>query len=206
VQSELASDAASPAQFPSDGLPEVAVLGRSNVGKSSLVNALLGRRKLARTSARPGKTRRIHFYRVDGKLYLVDLPGYGYAAVSKREQGTWRPLVESYLRGERQPLQGAILIVDIRRGPEREERDLLDWLDAERIPVVLALTKSDKLSRDQAARRRSEFCAELELEASQVAAVSGRTGSGLAALAEWIRDWTGVALRRPDGRTFEDSP
>jgi len=205
VQSELARDAASPAQFPSDGLPEVAVLGRSNVGKSSLVNALLGRRKLARTSARPGKTRRIHFYRVDGNLYLVDLPGYGYAAVSKREQGTWRPLVESYLRGERQPLQGAILIVDIRRGPEREERDLLDWLDAERIPVVLALTKSDKLSRDQAARRRSELCAELGLEASQVAAVSGRTGSGLAALAEWIRDWTGIALRRPDGRTFDDS-
>jgi GTP-binding protein len=206
VQSELACDAASPAQFPSDGLPEVAVLGRSNVGKSSLVNALLGRRKLARTSARPGKTRRIHFYRVDGELYLVDLPGYGYAAVSKRERGAWQPLVESYLRGEREPLRGAILIVDIRRGPEREERELLDWLDAERIPVALALTKSDKLSRGQAARRRSELCAELDLEASQVAAVSGRTGAGLAALAEWIRDWSGIALHRPDGRAFDDSP
>jgi GTP-binding protein len=199
VNSELACDAASPGQFPSDGLPEVAVMGRSNVGKSSLVNALLGRRKLARTSARPGKTRRIHFYRVEGSLYLVDLPGYGYAAVSKREQGTWQPLVESYLRGARQPLRGAILIIDIRRGPEREERDLLDWLAAERIPVALALTKSDKLSSSQAARRLRELSAELEVDASRVAAVSARTGSGLASLAGWIRDWTDVALRRPDG-------
>ncbi len=101
VNAELAHDAAELAQFPADGLPEVAVLGRSNVGKSSFINCLVGRRKLARTSSTPGKTRRIHFYRLDNSAYLVDLPGFGYAAVSRVEQSAWRPLAESYLRGTR---------------------------------------------------------------------------------------------------------
>jgi GTP-binding protein len=153
LRSELAFDAGSPRQFPEDGLPEVAVMGRSNVGKSSLINALLGRRKLARTSGRPGKTRRIHFYRIEERLYLVDLPGYGWAAVSKRERESWRPLVESYLRRERSALRGTILLVDARRGLESEERDLLAWLEAEQIPVAIVLTKCDKLSQSEGAKR-----------------------------------------------------
>ncbi len=143
VNAELAHDAAELAQFPTDGLPEVAVLGRSNVGKSSFINRLVGRRQLARTSSTPGKTRRIHFYRLEQSVYLVDLPGFGYAAVSRVEQRAWRPLVESYLRGSRAALRGCVLLVDVRRGPQQEERELLDWLAAERIPTRLALTKAE---------------------------------------------------------------
>jgi GTP-binding protein len=203
VNAELAHDAAGLAQFPTDGLPEVAVLGRSNVGKSSFINRLVGRRQLARTSSTPGKTRRIHFYRLEQSVYLVDLPGFGYAAVSRVEQRAWRPLVESYLRGSRPALRGCVLLVDIRRGPQQEERELLDWLAAERIPTQLALTKADKLRAAQLSQRVGEVAKELSLSANDVAVVSSRTGKGLAAVAEWIQEWTGLLLRRPDGSSHD---
>ncbi len=199
VNAELAHDAAEHAQFPTDGLPEVAVLGRSNVGKSSFINRLIGRRQLARTSSTPGKTRRIHFYRLEQSVYLVDLPGFGYAAVSRVEQRAWRPLVESYLRGRRPALRGCVLLVDVRRGPQQEERELLDWLAAERIPTRLALTKADKVRAAQLSQRVAKVAKELSLSANDVALVSSRTGKGLAVVAEWIQEWTGLGLRRPDG-------
>ena len=199
MEAELAHDAAGPAQFPGDGLPEVAVAGRSNVGKSSFVNALAGRRKLARTSGTPGKTRRIHFYRLDGRAYLVDLPGYGYAAVGREERRAWRPLVESYLRGGRAALRGAILLIDPRRGPEREELDLLEWLAAEGIAARVVFTKADKFKPAALARRRAELLARLPLADGDVACASSLSGRGLAAPARWIEAWTGLEIRRPDG-------
>ncbi len=199
MNAELAHDAAELAQFPADGLPEVAVLGRSNVGKSSFINCLVGRRKLARTSSTPGKTRRIHFYRLDNSAYLVDLPGFGYAAVSRVEQSAWRPLAESYLRGSRPSLVGCVLLIDIRRGPQQEERELLAWLAAERIPTRLALTKADKLRAAELSGRADEVARQLSLASEDVVVVSGRTGKGLAAVADWIEAWTGLLLRRPDG-------
>lgn len=200
---ELSHDAADPAGFPRDDLPEIAVVGRSNVGKSSFINALVGRRRLARTSGRPGKTRRIHFYRVDAGLYVVDLPGYGYAARSHAERRAWRGLVEAYLHAGRTCLRGAVLLVDIRRGPEAEEEELLHWLAAQRIPAVVALTKSDKLTRQHAARRRAELVSALALPEERLFVVSARTGVGLGGVAAWIRERTGSTLLRPDGRPLE---
>jgi GTP-binding protein len=202
MNAKLTHDAEQPTEFPRDGLPEVAVLGRSNVGKSSVINTLLGRRALARTSGRPGKTRRIHFYRVGDLFYLVDLPGFGYAAVARDERRRWKRMVESYLRGAREPLRGALLLVDIRRGPEEGEQQLLDWLRAEGISGAVGLTKSDKLTASRVPPRVRELSGEINLPPERVAAVSARTGRGMDAVASWVLEWTGVELRRPDGRSF----
>ena len=205
---ELAHDAGGPQEFPRDGLPEVAVLGRSNVGKSMLINRLVGRRRLARTSTTPGKTRRIQFYRVsagstDGAaIYVVDLPGYGYAAVSRSEQRSWRPMVESYLRGSRTSLRGALLLMDLRRELRLEEEQLLEWLAAERIPTGLVLTKSDKRKSSaisRAVRRLSE-----RVSPDPVFAVSARSGSGFGGLAAWIRARTEFTLLTPEGKPLPD--
>jgi GTP-binding protein len=203
---ELTHDAGRPEEFPADGLPEVAVIGRSNVGKSTLLNKLVGRRRLARTSGTPGKTRRIQFYRVEDAMYLVDLPGYGYAAVSREERRGWRQMVESYLRGSRAPLRGALLLVDIRRGPEEEEQQLLEWLEAEEIPAALVLTKSDRLRASRRGSALREAGKSVRLAAERVGTASGRTGAGLEWLAARILSWTGLALETPDGRPLVEPP
>ena len=159
---EFVVSAHGPAQFPADRLPEVAFVGRSNVGKSSLLNALLRhpgkggrafeRKSLAKTGQTPGKTRAINFFRVDGRLYFADLPGYGYAKVSQAERERWRGLAESYL-ASRAPLKLVVLIVDIRHGPTPLDRQMREWLAARGQPHCVAAAKSDKLKR--AARLRS---------------------------------------------------
>ncbi len=201
---ELAHDADGPSQFPRDGLAEVAILGRSNVGKSTFLNALVGRRRLARTSRRPGKTRRIHFYRLDSSAYLVDLPGFGYAAVARDERRSWRQMVESYLRGSRAALCGALLLVDPRRGLQSEELDLLEWLAAEKIEARVVLTKIDKLKRGEIARALQQVATSANLPREHVAAVSGTTGRGLAPVGAWLRAWIELDLRRPDGTPLLD--
>jgi len=130
-------------------VPEVAFAGRSNVGKSSLINTLIGRRGLARTSKTPGRTRQLNFYVVEtvrGTVVFVDLPGYGYARVPKGEHAAWGPLVERYLE-ERSPLRGIVVVVDLRRGIEVEEKELLDYLHFHGRPAIVAATKMDKLPR-----------------------------------------------------------
>ncbi|MCP4004428.1 MAG: YihA family ribosome biogenesis GTP-binding protein [bacterium] len=199
MNAKLAHDAADASQFPSDGLPEVAVMGRSNVGKSTFINALIGRKNLARTSARPGKTRRIHFYRLEQRAYLVDLPGYGYAAVGKEERRAWKPLVESYLLGSRAALRGAVLLVDARRGPEIEERELLAWLEMQNIPARLVITKADKLKPSQLHARTTAIASEVNLKPDEVAAVSGKSGKGLSLAGNWLTDWIDLEFLRADG-------
>jgi GTP-binding protein len=199
---ELAHDATDARGFPMDGLPEVALLGRSNVGKSSLLNRLVGRRRLARTSATPGKTRRIQFYRIESRGYLADLPGYGYARVSREDRKVWAGLVESYLRGSRPPLRGALLLIDARRAFSDDERDLLRWLATERIPARIVLTKADKLTRRELAASQARLLRAAALPADAAAAVSAKTGAGIGALATWIDAWLGVTLRTADGRAL----
>jgi GTP-binding protein len=138
--------AAKPAQFPEEDLPEIAFLGRSNVGKSSLINSLLGAKRLAFTSRAPGKTQQIIFFRVNQRFFFVDLPGYGYAKVARSLRDSWRQLIESYLRGRKQ-LKVSILIVDSRIGPTHQDLQEFAWLQGYSLPFFIVSTKADKLSR-----------------------------------------------------------
>lgn len=164
--------------LPRDGLPEIAFLGRSNVGKSSLINRLLGRRKLAYTSSTPGKTRALYFYRVNDALYFVDLPGYGYARAGKKEQRAWAALIEQYLK-KGNLLRGAVHIVDCRHRPSEEDLLMARWLRFHRLAAITVAAKADKLSRGALARRLPEIRARLELEKTDdLLPFSARTGAG----------------------------
>ena len=155
VSAEFITSAVKPSQYaPSQG-PEIAFAGRSNVGKSSLINTLVNRRRLVKTSATPGRTQLINFFWVNDTLSLVDLPGYGYARVPVAVKRQWGPMVETYL-SQRRALKGVTLIMDIRRQPGAEEFQLRDWLSRYQIPDLLVLTKCDKLSKNkQQIRRRA---------------------------------------------------
>jgi GTP-binding protein len=163
-----------PEQFPSDGLPEVAFLGRSNVGKSSLINALAGRKGLAFTSSTPGRTQTINFYRIHGSLYFVDLPGYGYARAPQERSRQWRDLVESYLL-TREVLDLSFLILDARRGWMDHDLQLKRWLELHDRRYQVIATKTDKLNRSEQehglARIREEYAEPLPF--------SARTGRGV---------------------------
>lgn len=143
--------ATKPSEFPPADLPEIAFAGRSNVGKSSLINTLAGHSGLARTSRTPGRTRLINWFRIDidkAPLYFVDLPGYGFAQVNLDLRASWQPLMESYL-GERNTLRVVALLIDIRRGVEDEERDFVPWLLERKLSVIPVITKCDKVGKAQ---------------------------------------------------------
>jgi GTP-binding protein len=151
VLAEFIISSARPEQFPADGLPEIAFLGRSNVGKSSLINALVGRSGLAFTSNTPGRTQTINFYRIDGKQYFVDLPGYGYARVPRDRAAEWKRLIENYLT-HRKPLQLCMLILDARRGWMKQDLELRDWLEFHNRRSLVVATKMDKLNQSEVER------------------------------------------------------
>lgn len=146
----LAKVGVKPSQFPDvhEYLPEFAFVGKSNVGKSSLINTMVNRKKIARTSQNPGKTRTINFYNVEDMCYLVDLPGYGYAKISKSESQKWGKMVESYLN-QRDALQCIILLVDIRHPLGKGDKEMLEWLKFYNHDIIIVATKADKLTRNQ---------------------------------------------------------
>ena len=182
----FSGSAASPEQFPRDGLPEVAFLGRSNVGKSSLLNALAGTRNLARVSKTPGRTRLVNFFRVDDELYLADLPGYGYARVTESMRRDWERLATSYLVG-RESLRLAVLLVDLRHDPMDADETMRDWLDQEGLPYLIAGTKGDKLGRGQVESRRRMLVKGIGATARGVFATSAETKAGIPELWKALR-------------------
>lgn len=170
---------------PESELPEVAFAGRSNVGKSSLLNRLVRRKAFARVSRTPGRTREINFFRVNSSFILADLPGYGYAKISKEKKADWKPLIEGYLK--RTPaLAGVVQLLDIRREPSDDDVAMLDYLAELELPTIVVLTKTDKLSRLAAEERVEEIMNSLSLSRDQTIPFSSATGLGRDELAEAV--------------------
>jgi GTP-binding protein len=170
---------------PASELPEIAFSGRSNVGKSSLLNALVRRKALARVSATPGKTREINFFRVNDAFHLVDLPGYGYARVSKTARAAWRPLIEGFLRTSEQ-LRGVVQLVDARHAPSRDDLHMMEFLASLGVPTIVVATKVDKLSRSERGPRLAALAAQLGVEDEQLIPFSAQTGEGRDDLAQAV--------------------
>ncbi|PSQ95051.1 MAG: GTP-binding protein [Bacteroidetes bacterium SW_9_63_38] len=174
-------------QFPTDERSEIAFVGRSNVGKSSLLNALLGRKNLAYTSKTPGKTQQLNFFRVDNRFYAVDLPGYGYAKAPKSARVQWAQLQDRYLH-EREPLCGVVQLIDARHPPQDSDVSLMEELAEESVPHLLALTKADKLSgngRAQTEHRMDDRLADLGLD-RPVVLTSAESNRGVGEVRRWI--------------------
>lgn len=148
TKAEFIISAVGPNQYPEDALPEIALAGRSNVGKSSLINRMINRKNLARTSSTPGKTQHLNYYRVNDQLYFVDVPGYGYAKVSKSQREVWGKMIEKYLQ-ERETLKLVLQIIDLRHPPTKDDDLMYDWLKAYELPVCVVATKADKVPKSR---------------------------------------------------------
>lgn len=209
----FAGSAASPAGFPRDGLPEVAFLGRSNVGKSSLLNALAGTRGLARVSGAPGRTQVVNFFRVAGAekpggagrgdLYLVDLPGYGYARAPRDVREQFERIAVSYLAG-REALRLCVFIVDARHEPTEKDETLRGWLEHHGLPYAIAVNKVDALGRGASARAVQQIAHGLGRSAEAVMGVSAERGTGLPELWNLIRAAAFAARGPLDERAFNE--
>jgi len=199
VQVEFLKSAFQEAHYPPPDRPEIAFGGRSNVGKSSLLNVLVNRRKLARTSGRPGRTQAINFFMVDDRLYLVDLPGYGYARVPLKVKESWGKMVENYLQG-RTNLRAVVVILDIRRDPSEDDKALLQWLAHYGIAAIVVLTKADKLKRHHTKERAKIIREQLsEISSESPVIFSAKTRDGRVLLWEKIEAAIGSG-HSPDHR------
>ena len=173
---EFLLSASTKRQFPAETLPEIAFAGRSNVGKSTLINSLLNRKKLVKTSATPGKTQLINFFKVNDKFYFVDLPGYGYAKVPESVRCKWKNLVEAYL-SERKTLRNVVLIIDSRHSPTIQDRQLLEWLKYFQRPSLIVASKIDKLKRGQVKNHLQKIKNNLSIESTPLGHSSMQHGS-----------------------------
>jgi GTP-binding protein len=174
---EFIKSATKPSHYPPGDLPEIAFAGRSNVGKSSLINVLVNRKNLVRTSSTPGRTQLINFFLVNDCFSLVDLPGYGFAKVPLAVKKEWRPMMETYL-AKRQNLCGVVLIFDIRRVPADEDKQMLAWLRAYNISPILVVTKCDKVSKNDRARQAALIVSALQVDKSNLCFFSALSREG----------------------------
>ena len=186
-QAVFIKSAVKPKDFPPAELPEVAFVGRSNVGKSSLINVLAGRKALVRTSSTPGRTQLINFFDINGILTLVDLPGYGYAKAPPDIRKQWGPMIETYL-ARRENLRAVVLILDIRRVPSDGDLDMLGWLERYNIPPIIVLTKCDKLSKTERARQTALIAAVIKRDKSMLFPFSALSKEGRDGIWEEILD------------------
>jgi len=177
TSAEFVTSATKPSQYPPVRLPEIAFAGRSNVGKSSLINTLVNRKHLVKTSSTPGRTRLINFFEINQRFGFVDLPGYGYAKVPESVKKTWGPMIETYL-STRKALKGVVIILDIRRTPGQEELNLLSWLHHYFIAGILVLTKTDKLSKNKQAQKHNLIAQVLEIDKNDFILFSAKSRRG----------------------------
>jgi GTP-binding protein len=177
LSAEFIKSATKPSEYPEGTLPEIAIAGKSNVGKSSLINTLVNRKNLAKISSQPGRTQTLNFFRVNEEISLVDLPGYGFAKAPLEVRKAWKPMVETYLQ-TREAIRLVILILDSRRGLAPEDSALLDWLDYHNIPTLIVLTKADKLSQFERARQKKNLSANPLLSRKPILFFSALTGEG----------------------------
>ncbi len=178
---EFVTSATKPSEYPPAQLPEIAFAGRSNVGKSSLINTLVNRKRLVKTSSTPGRTQLINFFDINRQMGFVDLPGYGYAKVPLSVRKKWGPMIETYLSG-RETLRGVVVIMDIRRTPRLEELNLLGWLGHYSINGMVVLTKTDKLSKNRVSQQHSHIARALEMDKKDIILFSAKSRRGRDAL------------------------
>ena len=174
---EFVKSATRPSEYPAAQLPEIAFAGRSNVGKSSLINILVNRKRLVKTSSTPGRTRLINFFDVNNRVVFVDLPGYGYAKVPPSVRKKWGPMIETFL-SRRRTLKGVVVIMDIRRTPQQEELNLLGWLSHYAIAAVVVLTKTDKLSKSKSAQQHRRIAQALTMDPKDLILFSAKSRRG----------------------------
>lgn len=180
LSAEFVISAVGPKQFPPDNRPQIAIAGRSNVGKSSIINSLLHRKSLVKTSQTPGKTQLINFFIINESFYFVDLPGYGYARVPHAVTDAWAPMIEGYLKNSPH-LSAVVVLLDSRREPDERDVQLIEWLRQYDIPVIYALTKIDKLNRQETERARRRMSAALG-DAGDLVLTSAKSGQGIKVL------------------------
>ena len=192
---EFVKSAVTGSHYPEDGMPEVAFAGRSNVGKSSLINCLVQRKKLVRTSRTPGQTQTLNFFLINNGFRFVDLPGYGFAKVPQAVRAKWKPMVEAYLTN-RKSLRGVVQILDIRHPPTPDDLNLWNWLRERRIPSIPVLTKGDKVKRGSWAAQLKDVATRLGISPDEIVLFSAETSLGRPELMERLAAW--VRLPEPE--------
>lgn len=185
TSSEFIISAVAPEQYPQEGYSEIVLIGKSNVGKSSLINKIINRKGLAKTSSAPGKTRTINFYKINKSFYMVDLPGYGYAKVSLAEKKSWKDIIDTYINSSKN-IKCFIMLLDIRRDVGERELDIYDWLENFDTPVITVLTKCDKFSANKIKSHEAKIKKDIGID--DVINFSTESGLGKEELTKLIAD------------------